>query len=930
MIRSLTMSRRALALLSTAAFAALLPNCSDEDATNPPSQPGDLDNPSALDSSTGDASKDVSPTPAPPNDKLFLRNGWAIRTSTGLNKDGATLSTVGFDASQWMQATVPTTVVSARVKKGDFPDPNFGMNMRNIPGTTDYPVGGNFSLFEMKDTNPYKVPWWYRTEFDLPSNGGARTWLHFDGINYRANIWLNGKKVGSSTDIAGSYRRFALDVTDAAKPGQKNALAIEIFSPKKTDLAPSFIDWNPTAADKNMGLWQDVFVATTGPVKVEYPTIVSKVPNTNEARVTVNAELTNTSDTAITGTVKGTLGNIVFTESVTLGPKEKKQLSITPAQHPELIVASPKLWWPYEYGEQNLHDLTLDFVVNGNISDRAKARVGIREITMSLTDGLWANYKVNGKPIFIRGGGYTQNMLYRFDDKRDEQEMKLVKDMGMNTIRIEGKLANDHLFEVTDREGILVQTGWECCSIWESWVDPENHGTWTSESAGIAEASMKSQLLRLRSRPSSLGWLYGSDSHPPADVEKIYLRAAEQARWNLPLHNQASERDPSKLTGPSGFKMPGPYDYIPPVYWYQDKYGKGGAWGGFISEAGIGPAVPEIESLKKFLPADKLWPINSVWHYHMGGGPFANLDIHTAALEGRYGKATTLENYVLKAQALAYDGERAKFESYRWGKGKTTGIISWMLNNSWPSMLWHSYDYYLAAAGGYYGTKMANHPVHILYNYETREVSVVNDTAADVSGLKATAEVYDINAKKLFSQEKANLAVNTTKRTSALTIPAVANLTPTYFVRLVLRDNQDRVVSNNFYWLSTKTDKIDWAKHDWWGAPTTQHADLTQLKSLPATKPTLTAVVEGTGAQRKIRATVQNDNKGISFMVRVRVTKGAGGPEVLPSTWSDNYISLLPGEKRELVGEFAASDLGNAQPTVVLTGWNAPETSTTP
>ncbi|WP_394825854.1 glycosyl hydrolase 2 galactose-binding domain-containing protein [Pendulispora albinea] len=867
---------------------------------------------------------------AGPGERQTLRDGWAIRSSKEVTQDGAALSTVGFDSSAWLQATLPSTVVAARIARGDFPDPNFGMNMRNIPGTTDYPIGENFSLFEMKDTNPYKVPWWYRTEFEVASTGG-RTWLHFDGINYRANIWLNGKKIASETDIAGSYRRYNLDVTGIVKPGQRNALAVQVFAPRKNDLAPSFIDWNPQPADKNLGIWHDVYLTTTGSVKIEHPFVVSKVPNTRQASLTVNAELSNATNAAISGTVKVTIdGNIQFSEPVTLAAKESKALSITPDKHRELVIDSPKLWWPYQLGEQNLHDLKLEFVAEGTVSDVSTSRFGIREVKMDMIDGgKWSQYKVNGTPLLIRGAGYTSNFMFRFDDKRDEQEMQLVKDMGLNTIRIEGKMANDHLLEVTDREGILVMTGWECCSVWEYWQDEGHDLSWTPESHVIAQESLRSQLLRLRGRPSLLTFLYGSDSHPPADIEKEYLSVVAQARWPLPAQNQASERDPSTVTGHSGFKMPGPYDYVPPVYWYADKK-YGGAWGGFNSETGPGPAVPNVDSLKKFLPADKLWPINSVWDYHMGGGRFANLDIHTKALEARYGKANNVENYALKSQAIAYDGERAEFESYRRNKGKATGIVAWMLNNAWPSMLWHLYDYYLAAGGGYYGTKKANEPIHIQYSYDNRTVVVANDSAAPVSGLKATAEVYDLKLKKLFSDQKTGLTVSTDKSVVALTIPALSNLTSTYFVRLVLRDAQDKVVGHNFYWLSTKADKFDWDKSDWWGTPVTQHADLTGVNSLPKAAPALTATAEGTGAQRKVRVTVQNDNKTLAFLLRLKVTKGKGGDEVLPSTWSDNYISLLPGEKREVVAEFAASDIGNAKPTVVLTGWNVAETTAQP
>jgi exo-1,4-beta-D-glucosaminidase len=858
-----------------------------------------------------------------PGGRLYLRDGWAVRSSAQVPQSGAALSSVGYPVSDWTPAHVPVTVVAARLANHEIPDPYFGMNLRQLAGTSDYPVGGRFALHDMTSANPYKAPWWYRTEVDLPATR-ERVWLHFDGINYRANIWLNGKRVAVDKDVAGSYRRYAFDVTALAKPGQRNALAVEVYSPGKNDLAPSFVDWNPTPPDRNLGLWQEVYLATSGPVRLEHAFVTSKVPSRSQARLTIGAELTNTTGAKLTATVNAVIGAIRVSETVTLGPHEKKAISLTPEAHPELVVSSPRLWWPYQLGPQNLHDLQLSVSIDGNVSDRSVTRFGMREVTMELVDGLWASYKVNGTPLFIRGGGYTSDMLLRFSAERDEQEMQLVKDLGLNTIRIEGKLANDHLFDVTDREGILVIAGWECCSAWEYWVDDQQtHGIapWNEATRAIAAASLRSQLYRLRGRASMLSFLYGSDSHPPPDIERMYLGVVKETRWPLPTHNQASEREPSTVTGPSGFKMTGPYDYVPPAYWYIDqKYG--GAFG-FNSETGPGAAVPNVESLKKFLPADKLWPINATWHYHMGSDRFATLDTHTQALEGRYGKATSVEDYALKAQALAYDGQRAMFEAYRRNKGKTTGVVAWMLNSAWPSLLWHLYDYYLALGGGYYGTKKANELVHIQYSYDDRTVVVVNDSAAPVDGLKAQAEIWDLHGKKRHVQERAKLHAGTDKSVVALTLPAPEG--EASFVRLTLRNAKDQVVSQNFYWLASKPDVLEWSKTDWWGTPVTSHGDLTSLKTLEPVTPKVSARSDGAGG---LRVTVHNGGKGVAFLVRLRVTRGAGGDEILPSTWSDNYVSLVPGESRELSVHLpAGAAAGRGAPVVVVSGWNVPSTT---
>jgi exo-1,4-beta-D-glucosaminidase len=865
-------------------------------------------------------------------DRLVVATGWAIRSSAALKDDGKAIATVGYAATGWTPARVPGTVIATRLLNRELPDVDVGMNLRDIVGGDDYAIGGNFSLADMSPKNPYRVSWWYRTEIDLPrADERGTTWLSFDGINYRANIWLNGQRIAGDGDVVGAYRRYAFDVTATARRGQRNALAVQVFAPTKDDLAPGFADWNPMPADKDMGIWQDVYVTTTGPVRLQNALVTAKIaPSRKSARLTVDVDLVNATGAPVSGTLNGTIdGSIAFMQTVALAPHETKTVRFDPAMHSELVLLLPLLWWPYQLGPQNLHDLQLDFAVAGKLSDRLRNRFGIREVTMDLVNGQWASYKVNGKPIFIRGAGYSSDMLFRFSDDRDEQEMQLVKDLGLNTIRLSGKLADDHLLDVTDREGILVIAGWECCSAWEYWDNQSSGaGAWSGATRAVAKASLESQLVRLRGRASLLTWLYGSRSHPPPPIELMYIDVVKAMKWPLPVQNQASERNPSVLSGPSGFKMPGPYDYVPPIYWYVDN-NYGGAFG-FNSEAGLGAAVPNVESLKKLLPDSDLWPIDQVWNYHAGGGRFAGLDTHTQALTARYGQAVSVADYALKAQLLSYDGERALFEAYRRNKGKTTGVIAWMLNNGWPSLFWHLYDYYLAAGGGYYGAKKANELVHIQYSYDDQTIVVVNDSPDTVKGLKASVEVYDLRLNKVFAQDQAGLDVPTDKSVVALTIPALSNLDPVYFVRLLLHDDQDQIISQNFYWLSTKADMLDWAHSDWWGTPVLAHADLTALASLPMVAPVLSASSDSCAQPGTLHVTVKNGDNNLAFMVRLRVEKGAGGAEALPSMWSDNYLNVLPGETRDVTVQYSASALGGAPPVVAMSGWNVAETLAAP
>src|SRR5437870_8485 len=344
--------------------------------------------------------------------------------------------------------------------------------------------------------------------------------------------------------------------------------------------------------------------------------------------------------------------------------------------------------------------------------------------------------------------------------------------------------------------------------------------------------------------------------------------------------------------------MSGPYDYVPPPYWLTDAR-QGGAFG-FATEIGPGAAVPPSESLRQMLPPDHLWPIDDFWRFHAGGDEFKDLRLFTDALEGRYGKATGAEDYARKAQALAYEGQRAMFEGYGRNKYTSTGVIQWMLNNAWPSMIWHLYDYFLRPGGGYYGSRNACEPLHVQYSYDDRTVAGVNERPQAFPSLKVTADVFGLDLTSKFTQSAVvDVAADGVAR--AFAIPVRPGPTTTYFLRLELDDAAGRPVSSNFYWLSTREDQLDWAKTEWYYTPTLVHADLTALANLPATTLTVSARPEPSGPEGVVRVTVENTGKALAFQVRLKLTDGAGGLELLPVFWEDNYLPLFPSERRELV-----------------------------
>jgi exo-1,4-beta-D-glucosaminidase len=344
---------------------------------------------------------------------LALRDGWSLQASGKVEKPGEIISSSRFTPAGWYTVTVPTTVVAALVKQKVYPNPDFGMNLRKLPGM-DYPIGANFSNIPMQQDSPFMVPWWYRKAFTLPASYKGKTiWLDFAGINYRANIFLNGKQIAKKDDAAGAWRTYEFNITDAALVGKTNVLAVEIFSPTDRDLAITFVDWNPAPPDKNMGLFREVSVRTSGPVAVRYPTVVSKLDGDGKAHLTVTALVKNGTNQALKGTLKGRIENAEFSQDVDLGPNEQKDVTFDPAEVSQLNMDSPRLWWPAQVGKPELYKLQMNFDVDGKSSDATESNFGIREITSQLNANGKRVFSINRKNFLIRGGGWSPDMMLR-------------------------------------------------------------------------------------------------------------------------------------------------------------------------------------------------------------------------------------------------------------------------------------------------------------------------------------------------------------------------------------------------------------------------------------------------------------------------------------------------------------------------------------
>jgi exo-1,4-beta-D-glucosaminidase len=844
-----------------------------------------------------------------------LREGWQLQSACKLQATGDSIATDAFVPDGWLKTAVPSTVLASQAAAGVFPDPYYGMNLRQIPGTT-YPIGRIFANIPMAMDSPYRCGWWYRTEFTAPAaaHEGERQWLHFGGINYRGDVWLNGQKIADTTKVAGAYRTYDFDVTELLKPGKRNVLAVETFAPTEKDLGINWVDWNPCPPDKDMGLWGAVDLVNTGTVTLRSPLAVTHFADStlDSAELSVYAELHNASDGVVKGVVEGTAAGVKFEQPVELAAHEDRTIVFTPAQFAQLRIRDPKPWWPRQMGEPHLERLTMRFREQGEVTDEKSVEFGFREITSELTANGSRLFRVNGKPILIRGAGWSQDMLLRTDERRLRDQFRLVEDMNLNTIRLEGKLETEEFFHLADQDGILVMLGWCCCDHWERWKD------WTAEDLTIATASLRSQMLRLRHHASLLVWLNGSDNAPPTSVERAYLDVEAETHWPNPIISAAS----SQVTeggGLNGVKMTGPYDYVAPSYWYVDKQ-NGGAYG-FNTETSPGPAIPSLASREKFLPDPQAWPPSATWSFHYGGGEFTNLKVMDAAMEAVYAKPQSAADYERISQTMEYDSERAMYEAYSRNKYASTGVIQWMLNNAWPSMIWHLYDYYLDAGAGYFGTKKACEPVHIQYSYDDRTIVVVNSTYERVAGLHASVHVHDLAWKELYS---ADAAVDSGVDSSQIVFTIPENLYSdterTFFIDLTLTDGAGKVVSRNFYWVPGTLTTFDWQKTEYTHTPASRHEDLTSLANLPPAKVVAHAELEKTARGRELSVELENTSTALAFQVNAAVRTKNGGL-IAPVIWSDNWIELVPGEKRVLTA--LLPDSGADEPMVEIGSWNA-------
>ena len=866
------------------------------------------------------------------SDRLDLTNGWTLKSSVVVHESDAVIATDRCDTRDWVRVTMPSTVLNALVKAGIYPDPRVGLNAYQIPDSSDefnhkHDLA-KFSYLPDK-RNPWRDPYWYRTEFRLPMPPGKRVWLHFDAINYRADVWVNGKQITDRETMAGMFQRFQFDITGAVGPG-RNVLAVKVYPvdhPGKpdtqlevfgrsraeqteierdvTEIKTTGYDCMMTVPDRNMGIWQDVWLEFTGSVDIRNPFVVTDLPlpETNRATLAVSAELVNATAAPVKGVLRGSIAgtDVHFTQPVELAANETKTVAVDPKP----VMQNPRLWWPVNYGEQYLYELTLRFEAGGTVSDEEHVRFGVRKVTTEMHEiNGWHGRRVlvNGQKVFCRGGYIQPELLFDWDARRMETEIRCYAVANLNLIYFEDIPNPPPVFlELCDRYGVLFGNCFYSC-YWRQPVDD----------FALLERCTIDLVKRYRNHPSLIMYMTMNEGVPSEQVYEMWRRhilALDGTRWFIPSGTFPDDRKdvPNwfKKDLPTGMNDARPKSYgwqEPATYfqWVRDSRN----WM-FMMESGSA-SLPPISSLSKFIPnlgegaAKDLYPLNPTWAHHGANHYYKPYD---DALRRLHGEPESVADYCWKGHLVTADQHRSMYEAANhrlWDI--TSGFTQWKINTCEPSVQWQVFDWYLKPMVSWFYIKRACEPLHVQLNLPDRMVSVINTHLTPRSGLEVRARVYDLETR-LCAEKTAKLDVPANAYREAFAVTLAES--PVSFVKLELKDAHGRLVSENFYWLAGKD------------------ADgLKALQTLPLVRLRTDWKVESRGSEKIVRATVTNPTEQLAFFIQLAVTKGPRGDEILPVLWSDNYFSLLPHESRQITATIATTDLAGAKPVLEVGGWN--------
>jgi beta-galactosidase/beta-glucuronidase len=840
---------------------------------------------------------------APAQEQISLNNcPWRLAAQAEVKETGAQISSTNYSFGKWYPAAVPGTVLTTLVNNKIYPEPLYGENNR--------PDKISESLC--------RTSYWYRTTFTVPASyAGHKVWLNFDGINYAAEVWVNGKYLGT---IKGAFTRGVFDLSAVVKPREEAALAVRVNPPPNPGepiehtLAnglgknggitaidgPTFLctigwDWIPGIRDRNTGIWQKVFLSASGPVLVQEPLVTSDLPLPwlDSAEIKIQATLKNVSDQPQKGLLKGTLGDIAFQQPVEIEPHADKVLSLDPATTPQLKLKNPKLWWPNGYGPQNLYPVHLAFEASGVVSDAKDFNIGIRKITYTVPDSENLTVSVNGVRVVCKGGCWGMDeAMKRIPRERLEAQIRMHQQANYTMIRNwVGQSTSEDFYELCDKYGIM---------LWDEFFQPNPSDGPNPTDLETYLANCREKIVRFRNHPSIAIWCGRNEGRPPENI-------------NNGLQKLMDELEPTRHYQPSstdgrGVKSGGPYRWRTPQEYYSVD-------APFKTEIGS-VSIPTLEAVQAMMPQNDWETINDDWVEHdLGRGAQAG-DLYPGIVAQRFGDIVNLADFVRKAQLMNYEAFRSMYEGrFSLLFKPTAGVLTWMSNPAQPSFVWQLYSWDLEANSALFAARKACEPVHVMFTEGESvakgqkvgkgHVLVINNHATSLTGATATATAYAADGSVIQTQSW-KVEARASQATDLGSFNAVAKIAKLHFIKLQLRDKAGKLLSDNFYWRGAFN----------------RENDLQALATLPTVK--LEAAVKRAdfGGKCLLEVTLRNPSGKIALMAHLQLRRQSTGERVLPVFYSDNYVSLIPGESKSITVEASSADLKGDQPLLALDGWN--------
>ncbi len=888
------------------------------------------------------------------NIKQVQLSDFDLQSSELINATGEQLSMPTYRSPvYWFPVKVPSTVLTGLVANRVYPDPYSGMNNMFIPDASDsFNIQYNLGRYSHipSVTNPWKKPYWYRTTFQVPAGDkGRRFQLIFKGINYRAAVWVNGHQVADSSKMAGMFAEYFLDVTDYVKAGVLNALAVKIYpldypglpareqlkamddfyenggptgdiGKNVTMLCSVGWDWIPPVRDRNMGIWQPVFLRTTGGVTISRPHVITELPDlpdTSKARLSLDFTLQNLTGAKTRGKLSIVIKpetftgeSIHFTKEVTLNAGYTGKVTLNSAEFSQLLITNPRLWWPLHYGRPELYRLEAEFVTSAGVTDKSTVVFGIRTVsskTVNTSHSFHRDFYVNGKRVYLLGGAWVPDMMLNTDSTRYDDELRLCRNANVNLLRIWGGgiTPPDVFFDLADRYGLMV---WS-----DFWITGDTQGEFKGSpdypiEGNVFKANVASTIYRIRNHASLLLWTGGNEGHARKelyDAMRDSIISLDGTRPFIPSSSGfATLPQGWKGSWPddkaSGVYSGGPYQWLDPHEYYVMAE-KRPDWS-FKDETGI-PSQPPYNSLAKIIP-NLVWdpkapfPMNDSWGYHDAATGNGRYDNYYNDMVKRFGNPVGMEEFSDNMQLMNAMGYQAIFEAAQHRLTTSGGVMLWKLNAAFPSVVWQIYDWYMMPNAGYYFMQKSCDPVHIQLNLNDSVATIVNRYHKPVTGLTADLSVYTLNSEPVYAQTAtASLAAEETRPVLSLA-GVLKQAKDIRLVILKLKDSSGREISRNTYWLDPGK-------------------NLRPLLEMPRTGVELKIVKKNANTSWTIQVT--NSSRRVAFFVRLQLMDGR--EEITPSLWSSNYITLAPGESVP-VEVHLPERYADLEPVIRVSGWN--------